>query len=81
MTHIKFSTDTFKKVMNNHLTWNNIEEFDNCKSQADYCITFVRVSNMTNSETMLADEIAKEYLNQILAQKPLCTQSDLKNIQ
>ena len=62
----KFNTETIEKVKNNWLFKENQPEFSQCKTDSDFCLTFVRVSNMNNRiESGLARDIAKQVINQI----------------
>lgn len=62
----KFSTELINRVKTNWLFIENQSEFSNAKTDSDICITFVRVSNMNErSESMLANEIAREVISQI----------------
>ena len=60
-----FKKETIDKVNNNWLTRDNTQEFTQCKTDSDRCLTFVRVSNMTGNETGLGFDIASQVIKQI----------------
>jgi hypothetical protein len=61
----KLKTITVEKVKENLLFKENKVEFSQCKTDSDICLTFVRVSNINNSETGLAMEIAEQIISQV----------------
>ena len=60
----KLKTETIQKVKKNILFKENKVEFSQCKTDSDICLTFVRISNVTNSEKGLAMEIAEQIIPQ-----------------
>jgi|11BtaG_2_1085332.scaffolds.fasta_scaffold11684_5 hypothetical protein len=65
----KFNTETIEKVKNNWLFKENQLEFSQCKTDSDFCLTFVRVSNMNDgSESSLVQDITNQVINQIKKQ-------------
>ena len=61
-----FAQEIIERVKTNWLTESNKHEFEKCETDSDLCLTFVRVSNMTDRETGLADEISKVVVSQII---------------
>lgn len=62
----KFNTETINKVKSNWLFKENQSEFSQCETGSDFCLTFVRVSNMNSeSESGLAWNIAKQVISQV----------------
>lgn len=62
---LKFEQSIIDRVNDNWLTKENAIEFENCQTDSDRCLTFVRVSNMTGDEQMLAGTIANDATIQI----------------
>ena len=60
----KLKKVTVEKVKENLLFKENKIEFSKCKTDSDICLTFVRISNVTNSEKGLAMEIAEQIISQ-----------------
>lgn len=65
MKNLKFSTELTNKVKNNWLTIENKEEFKQCKTNSDWCLTFARVSNMTELEQGLQMDIVNTTIKQL----------------
>ena len=63
MKNLTFSAELTSKVKNNWLTIENKEEFKECKTNSDWCLTFARVSNITEFEQGLQTEIVIALLN------------------
>ena len=64
-----FSQELVDTVKNNWLISDNKQEFNMCETDSDWCITFVRVSNMVGLETGLASKISKIVCEQISRNK------------
>ena len=71
MKNLRYSTEIANKVKKNWLTIKYKEEFKQCKSNADWCLTFARVSNMKDSEKDLQKIIVEIFYHQMIKSKIL----------
>lgn len=67
--NFNYSNELTNKVKNNWLTLENMELFIDCKTNNEFCLTFVRLSNKKNCELGLSGKITDVLLNDIFANK------------
>lgn len=66
MQLFNFSTELVEKVKNNWLVKDNANEFVNCKTSDQWCLTFFSVANKTGFETSIANEISEIVIKETL---------------